>query len=349
MSTLNTGGRGIMGRTSLSVPGNLLLVGEFAVLEPGGIGFAVAPDIRTTATVEPFDKLEVEGRFGGKIVRWSPESPETHPLFSEIYTRCDSLAAFRSLSSYPARITIDSSPFYSKEGKKLGFGSSAAASTALAAALLGLLGFTRDRIEEESLRIALSSHRAVQNGAGSGYDIFTSVHGAAGIFTGGDVPSWEAVHLPWLPDIYLFAGTGPVSTGNAALRYKEWKKRNPEGAEQFKEESNRSVLSFLGAASWKEAKPHFLRSREIGLELGENIGVSASIAPPTGTFGAGLSDITPDVPYKAIGAGNELGVLLAEQGNDDGPVNGWNAWLNPNGPFRKVSIAEEGLTWKQTE
>jgi phosphomevalonate kinase len=360
-----------MGRKSLSVPGNLLLLGEFAVLEPGGLGFAVAPDIRTTVTIGPFDKLEVEGRFGEESMRWSPENPDTHLLFSEIFARCDALTTFRSLSSYPVRIVVDSSTFYSKEGKKLGYGSSAAVSVALSAAFLGLLGFQKDRIEEESLRIALSSHRAVQNGVGSGYDIFTSVHGAAGLFTGGALPAWEAVRPPWLPELYLFTGTGPVSTGNAAARYNEWKKQQPEEAERFKEESNRSVLSFLGAASWEEAKPHFLRSREIGLELGENIGLSASIVPPTaalpfgsGMFGAGLSETgipgtgflgtgflgtTPDIPYKAIGAGNELGVLLTERGDVDGSASGPFARLSTNGLIRKVSIAEEGIRWNQTE
>ena len=53
----------------LSAPANLLLLGEYAVLEEGGLGLALAVERRARITVEPSDGLEVLGRRPGGSFR----------------------------------------------------------------------------------------------------------------------------------------------------------------------------------------------------------------------------------------------------------------------------------------
>ena len=53
----------------LTVPGNLLLAGEYAVLEEGGLGAALAVEPRLTVTVFPAERWEIVGRWigGGEL------------------------------------------------------------------------------------------------------------------------------------------------------------------------------------------------------------------------------------------------------------------------------------------
>ena len=307
----------------LSVPANLLLLGEYSVLEPGGLGLAVAPDIRCKVGIEGAQRLEIRGQFGGRTVVWTPDEGDTQLLFQEIFIRCSRTCAIQEPEKLPYLITIDTNDFYDTDGRKLGLGSSAAVSAGLSAALLGIMGTPRNKTRQKSLKTALESHRAAQGGGGSGYDIYASIHGSVGLFTGGEKPAWVPLHLPWLPELYLFSGPHSVASGKAVERFIHWKNNYPNKAEAFRERSNLEIIHFVQSGSWDEAKKYFLRCRNIGLELGDRIGVSAFVTPP--------EYISRGV-FKAAGAGNELGILLSSDktGND----------------FRKIGIAEEGLKWE---
>ncbi|HTH13468.1 MAG TPA: hypothetical protein VMB23_03670, partial [Spirochaetia bacterium] len=65
----------------LTVPGNLLLAGEYAVLEEGGLGAALAVEPRLTVTVFPTDRWELVGRWTGGGEQWDPEGG-TAPTFA---------------------------------------------------------------------------------------------------------------------------------------------------------------------------------------------------------------------------------------------------------------------------
>jgi phosphomevalonate kinase len=307
---------------ALSVPANLLLLGEYAVLERGGLGLAVAPDIRSRIQIAAAERLEIHGHFGGNRVLWTPGEPDTQPLFREIYNRCAELCSQGAPDLLPFSITIDSSDFYTSDGRKLGLGSSASVSAGLSAALLRIMEIPRNKIKQKSLKIALESHRALQDGEGSGYDIFASVHGSIGLFTGGDNPAWEPLRMQWLPELYIFSGPISIASGKAIEKYTHWKKLYPNKAEKFKERMNREILNFVQSGSWDEGRKYFLRCRNIGLELGDRIGVSAFITPP---------EYVSNGVFKASGAGNELGILFTDQSSVSG--------------FRKIEIAGDGLRW----
>ncbi|MBN2553958.1 MAG: hypothetical protein JXB06_14360, partial [Spirochaetales bacterium] len=221
-----------------------------------------------------------------------------------------------------ARIRVDSSAFFSGS-RKSGFGSSAAVAVALSCALLHLGGAAGSELTQRAARIALQAHRRAQGGRGSGYDVYASLYGGFGCLAGGAEPSWQSLSLPWLPPLYIFRGPSSVSTPDALVRYERWKRKEPGAWRSFLEDSNRCVRTFLSANSWAEARGSFEAAGELGLRLGEDIGVSARIEAP--------ASLSPD-PYKALGAGNELGVCVS-------------AGTPLEGELEPVTVAREGVLW----
>jgi phosphomevalonate kinase len=319
----------------LTVPGNLLLLGEYAVTEEGGLGLALAVDRRVSLELEPSSALVVEGRWGGGTAHWTRESAGRSPLITaivetwreQVYSRgvgAPGAGATRMPDSREpgARIVVDSSAFFTA-GRKSGFGSSAAVTVALTCALLHLSGFSGSQLIRCAARIALLAHRRAQGGRGSGYDVYASLYGGFGCLVGGSEPSWQAVELPWLPPLHIFRGPSSVSTPSSIQSYERWKSCDPAGWRSFLDESNQGVRRFLQADSWPAARRAFTASKELGLRLGERIGVPARIEAP--------GSLAPEL-HKALGAGNELGIYLAET-----PPN--EAALEP------VVVAPEGIRW----
>jgi phosphomevalonate kinase len=176
----------------LTVPGNLLLLGEYAVTEEGGLGLALAVDRRVSLELEPSSALVVEGRWGGGTAHWTRESAGRSPLITaivetwreQVYSRgvgAPGAGATRMPDSREpgARIVVDSSAFFTA-GRKSGFGSSAAVTVALTCALLHLSGFSGSQLIRCAARIALLAHRRAQGGRGSGYDVYASLYGGFG-------------------------------------------------------------------------------------------------------------------------------------------------------------------------
>jgi phosphomevalonate kinase len=331
-----SGGKG----TSLSVPGNLLLLGEYAVLEEGGLGVALAPRVRLRVSVHPADTLAVEGHWPEANVRWSRRDKEQSPLISAIVGAVDDwLAGCNAADSFAGQspgacVRIDSAAFFSGS-RKAGFGSSAALSVGLAAALLRQAGIPARQCKDVVFEVALEGHRRFQGGKGSGYDVATSLHGGIGLFRGGKKPEWEPLRLPWFPGAWLFHGLRSVRTTGAVARYREWKERHRAEAAAFLESSNRCVRGFAGAASRADASAQFRAAAGIGIQLGRDIGVPAAITPPA---------CLADTDYKALGAGNELGLALV----DDSVALEAAMVLEADEEeaVTRLQISEEGLSWK---
>jgi phosphomevalonate kinase len=295
------------GSGRLSAPGNLLLLGEYAVVEPGGLGLAVAVEPRVAVSWRPGERLTVVGRGTGREIVWpGPEAA----LF-------DAIVATLSAAGLEATVVVDSGSFYAG-GRKKGYGSSAAVAAGLTAALLFLLEGHQvgsDRVFHN----ALEAHRLFQGGRGSGYDVAASVYGGIGVFTGGQRPIWAPVELDWLPPLGIFSGTAPVATSGAIGRYREWERRNHSAAKAFVRRSNRLVSRFVRAGTWARAGKVWRECRLSGARLGLAIDVPADIEPP----------FRDNPHYKAVGAGNELGVVI-------GPADG----------VEPVTVSPEGLRWE---
>lgn len=318
---------------TVTVPANLLLLGEYAVLEPGGLGVALALERRVMIRVEEAPGLEVLGTWGGGTVRWCESEPGASPLFSQVVHACrgylSSEGPSRAATVLGGRVDIDSGAFYLTPERKGGFGSSAAVAVGLTWVLLLLGGVKATQLEAAAPELALRAHRAAQGG-GSGYDVLTSAHGGCGLFTGGSSPCWETRSLPWLPPLYLFQGPASVSTGRAVERYRRWKAAEPSAARRFLEESNAAVRAFLAAGSWPEAETAFRRCGDLGVRLGDQIGVEARLEAPRVLRGAA---------HKALGAGNELGVVATPEA---GPTRKGAAG-DTRGPAPSGAAAAAGL------
>ena len=305
----------------LSVAGNLLLLGEYAVLEEGGLGLAAAVERRVVLTVRPAPALEVTGSWPGGSMHWTAEDTDASALVTAVTGTLDAAGVFGDRGLPRVHIDIDSSAFFGRSGRKTGLGSSAAVAAGLTAVLLAEAG-RKDTGAAEAV-LALRGHRAAQGGRGSGYDVLCSWHGGTGIFRGGETPSWEARSLAAGLRLCLFPGPAAVQTTGAVLRYAAWKKGNRFAARDFMEESNKRVLAFLDAGSSAETAARWSACRELGIQLGEAIGVPAAITPPAG--------IDPAL-CKSIGAGNELGVFLVPDGEES--------------HIPLLPIASQGLKWE---
>ncbi len=312
----------------LSVPGNLLLLGEYAVLEEGGLGIAMAVERRVHLVSRASPGLQVEGSWPGGQLAWTPGQAAASTLVTAIVSTVEQWLGGNAGSrrELQAHVTIDSGDFFLPGGRKDGLGSSAAVTVALNCALLDAAG-RRDAAQDgTACRLAVKAHRRAQGGAGSGYDVLCSYHGGLGLFQGGAEPWWEACTLSWRPSVLLFSGPAAVSTREAVLRYAEWKARSPVKAREFLADSNRAVFSFVNAVSADEARQRLSEYALLALALSRSIGVPAEIAAPAGLDARCC---------KAVGAGNELGMCLLPNSASPGPQG-----------FLSAPLAEQGVIWE---
>lgn len=164
-----------MRKLSASAPGKLVLSGEYAVLD-GAAAIAVAIDCRAIVSVAPGEAdchtviapgfADAPARFvcDGGAVHWLGDAAG-YTLFETLWVES------RASSPESLDITLDTRAFRDEaSGSKLGLGSSAALSAALATALARLGG-------HDPGRVALRAHRRFQGGTGSGVDVATSLSG----------------------------------------------------------------------------------------------------------------------------------------------------------------------------
>ena len=179
-----------------SAPGKLVLCGEYAVLD-GARAISMAVDRRAVARVSISDAdwhrvtapgfTAVEGRFVGSAtgIDWlaGAEQFGLVDAVMQIHEPAGSLV-----------IELDTSEFVdAASGEKIGLGSSAALAVALLAAL---------RVTDDVFDDALAAHRRFQDGAGSGIDVATAVHGGLIEYRGSAVtriawPEGLAMRVIW--------------------------------------------------------------------------------------------------------------------------------------------------------
>lgn len=290
-----------MKRQILNVPGNILLLGEYAILEEGGLGIAMAVNRNISFHVEESDSFKIMGDRGNRKTCWQPEGSDSDDFLKAIYegiieTFSDD-RAIQKIQKY--KITIDSSSHHSPGGKKYGFGSSA-----VIACGLTKLAFQLAEIEIDKtfhFNLALQCHRRAQGNHGSGYDVAASVNGGIGLFCGGENPAWEPVHLPWLPPGYIVPGPESVSTVSAVNKYHQFKAENKKETQNFCSFSNHSIEQFLQADNWETAAEILGTYQQASVQFQRKLGVDASIKAAVKNSFESKNNI-----IKSLGAGNEL-------------------------------------------
>ncbi|MDE2149894.1 MAG: hypothetical protein KGJ55_08690 [Gammaproteobacteria bacterium] len=224
-----------------SAPGKLLLLGEYAVLE-GAPALVLAVEVRARA------HLSVTGTGDSWIE--APEvlsqrlhftrDPEGSPRWPDADSRTrlalvdQVLRGLAMRAQVPAgglALELDTAAFFvggSGVRRKLGLGSSAALTVALASALAAAAGAPlADR--DAWLAQLLTLHRAFQGGRGSGADLAAAVHGGCLVYrlTTGDRPQVAACAWPVnLPHLFVWSGR-PASTGDFLARLAAWREQQP--------------------------------------------------------------------------------------------------------------------------
>ena len=184
-----------MRAVSASAPGKIVLCGEYAVLF-GAPAVVTAVDCRARVEVRIIagneSRLSVPGMHAA-TARFRREGPGEFHWSAARYRLVEEVIDALDQSKLPAiAYTLDTQAFRDESsGKKIGFGSSAAVATALAAALLTLLD-----LHSDVHAVAASAHWAYQSGTGSGVDIAASVTGGTLRFEKSDVPDIRTLNWP---------------------------------------------------------------------------------------------------------------------------------------------------------
>jgi phosphomevalonate kinase len=293
-----------------SVPANLLIAGEYAITDEGGRGIALAIEPRATATLERLsdpgdggDYLRIYARFddGGAETEITPE--ESAILRAVLETSSQSVSG-------NWRLVVDTAAFFDRTtGRKLGLGSSAAATALLTAAILAIEGVDPVSDRDEVIRRATAAHRAAHDGRGSGYDIATSVLGGAVLFTGGAIPRWERSRSPFLTGsrplgLYGWSHGSPVRSESAVERFDRYIARGSDERSTFLRENNALIARLEEAVDWSQFFSAVSASRALGEQVGEILGVPAAIDVCTPHVDDGWV-------AKASGAGDERAIVLS--------------------------------------
>jgi phosphomevalonate kinase len=218
-----------------SAPGKVLWAGEYAVLD-GAPAVVVAVARRAVA------------RVGQLTDRLSPFLEEARRAI------VDRFGAASEEAQRAAQIRVDSQAL-EQDGKKLGIGSSAAATVAAIAAAIG-----RDdpRLIHDLAHRAHGAAQAPRGARGSGADIAASVHGGViAVVQPIDDPSGpltvERLALPAeLAVVLIWSGT-PADTPRLVARVRELRDRDPS--------SHRHAIDLLGHAG--ESLRTALRANDI--------------------------------------------------------------------------------------
>ncbi|MFC1760812.1 mevalonate kinase [Planctomycetota bacterium] len=301
----------------LSVPGNLLLAGEFAVLTKGGLGLTCAVDRRVTCSWQAHDRLEVHTCFAGQQKQWTPGDSTTLSLLERVYRT----VIQNGMSLPPVRVAIDSSALYHDDGRKAGLGSSAAVTVAWAAALLYLTTNSLPTADAV-FALALEAHRQAQAGRGSGYDVACSTYGGVGLLTGGAQPTLTHLSPAYPMSFYLKSAPQPIYTTSALVQWENWQHRFRDDWLAFRHRSQ-EVVKRLAQAETSDVFAFTMRSAAaLGEALNRHLGV----------WNTDNHYVTADLRHapfvKALGAGNEL----------------YAVGCAPNDPQR-IPVATEGLRW----
>lgn len=237
-----------MNAVQASAPGKAVLIGEYAVLS-GAPALVMAVDrlarVRVCAGSEAMSRVEAPQLGLGPAwfrvdaaggLCWAGGAAD-----AASFARCrgviDWFAECRPgqlAAAGPVVLSIDTSALY-HDGLngpvKLGLGSSAAMTVALAGALEAFCGLSGQAPADGLHRELLGPYRTGQAGQGSGIDLAAALHGGVSRYQLDDSRARvAAVSLP--PDLQLaFFWTGQAaSTGDFLQRYARWRGAEPASA-----------------------------------------------------------------------------------------------------------------------
>lgn len=263
-------------RCTTSAPGKLVLLGEYAVLF-GGPAIVLAVNRRATVAITASDDELWSVRSPGLVTenlrfelrpdgsqRWvecSDEEIHQLRLVGCILSALVRLGAVNPLRMDAAALELDTLAFFERTdhgSSKLGLGSSAALTVALASALVRWAG-TEDVLADRLgwLRTLVNIHRDFQGGSGSGIDIAASLFGGVLEYRldGNGLPVVaRPLDLPEDLEL-LFVWTGrSADTGRFLTRLTERSAVNPGGIGRALDDLNEASQSGIQALETSRTK-----------------------------------------------------------------------------------------------
>ncbi len=234
-----------------SAPGKLFLLGEWAILEMGNTGVVAAVNKRVhsivtensngiSITLEDFGIKDLKCEFDGQKLKFAQDITAFAEKLKFIKESIEAALRFvneRGLQQKPFMIKTWNEELQI-EGKKIGFGSSAAATVAVVASVLAYhdYEFTKDEV----YKLATIAHYFAQGKVGSAFDVAASTYGGIFVYkrfdpqwlqqkvdTGIGLPDivdekWPGLHVEQLPvfaDFYLaVAWTGDSASTTDAIK-----------------------------------------------------------------------------------------------------------------------------------
>lgn len=258
------------------VPGKLLLAGEYAILVPGSLALGLAVNRYLDVELERASHFRIETALlpsAWECASAAELDPETCPGVLRFVISALNLG-LSYLCEQDPQLEHNPPAFHLKlasqldaaaMGKKIGLGSSGAATVAVLAALLAWAGadLSAPALRLKLFKLAYLAHSQIQ-GNGSGADIATSILGAVTAYTAPEIPPraasllalleqrWPALaleRLPW-PEAcpVAFGWTGQPAASRDWIQYfQDWRAFEPEAAAQFLFDSNANTLGLAEA------------------------------------------------------------------------------------------------------
>lgn len=206
-----------MNQLTTSAPGKIILCGEYAVLD-GAPAIVTAVNCRAIVSVRKItgtdSVINAPGMAHEEVSFRRDTSGFLHWISGRFRLVEEVFDEFRDFPMSAVSLTLDTQTFRDAEsGKKLGLGSSAALTTALAAALDRQFSCKLDLYS-----VASRSHWAYQSGRGSGADIAASFHGGTISFEKQLQPRVRQLEWPTGLLYRVFWSGHPASTSHKLSR-----------------------------------------------------------------------------------------------------------------------------------
>lgn len=241
-------------RIGASAPGKLMVSGEYAVLD-GAVAVVASVNVRVYARW-----------LDGADATLPPEAAETRKL------------AEQALGALEGTLAIDASDLR-KAGKKLGLGSSAAASAAVAGALLASHGhdLAEPAVQRRALTLALAGHKAIAP-EGSGADVAAAALGGFVRFRveGGSLAEAERIEFPEAIQARVVWTGKEARTSEFVRAVREYEARDARGFGLVRDNLRDLAARFADAIARGDVREIIATAGSYGLSMGQ-LGVAAGV------------------------------------------------------------------------
>ncbi len=282
----------LIGSPIVVVPGKVFLAGEYAVLEG-------APAV-----------LAAVSRHA--IGQYFPDEEPASALISETVKRALSAMGGLAEALPTGSVRVDTSAF-EQNGEKLGLGSSAAAAVATAAAIFENAGLDIDSHRDLVFAVADASHRAHQQGVGSGADVAAATYGGIVQFVRDDEGPADVTPMRMPQDLELIVfWTGKSASTPALIQtVRAFADRNPTKYAPLMAGLHELAGRFADAFAAGDATRVIAAAGAYGRAMGELGSASgASIVTPSVHAAAQLAGRLGGAAKPSGAGGGDIGVAF---------------------------------------